>query len=245
MKNIMNISKNDISNDDEMFVGGNLDHYFKVGKSAIGIINQAVLQFMKASPPETILDIPCGHGRVTRWLRDSYPNAKISVSDLNFSGAIYCAEKFNCIPLKSNENFKLLNFGKFDLIWVGSLITHLNKELIIDFLDFCNRHINDNGLVIISSHGSFVSGYMRALLSVQPNIENIYGLNRNDVFSILDNFDKTGFGYAPYPNNKNYGISLLSQDMINSMLESIDLKILKYTEKVWDFHHDIFILSKI
>jgi hypothetical protein len=86
---------------------------------------------------------------------------------------------------------------------------------------------------------------MRALLSVQPNIENIYGLNRNDVFSILDNFDKTGFGYAPYPNNKNYGISLLSQDMINSMLESIDLKILKYTEKVWDFHHDIFILSKI
>src|SRR2546429_4341228 len=95
-------------------------HYFSVGLSAFESIN-AALKAAGTNSVTTILDMPCGHGRVARVLRAAFPTAEISVSDLDTDGVAFCAKQFDAQPLISGPDFSTLNFAKtFDLIWVGS-----------------------------------------------------------------------------------------------------------------------------
>jgi cyclopropane fatty-acyl-phospholipid synthase-like methyltransferase len=63
-----------------MLAAGGHEHYFAVGKSALNVI-QATLVLAGVNSPKTILDFGCGAGRVTRWLRAAFPDAKISACD--------------------------------------------------------------------------------------------------------------------------------------------------------------------
>lgn len=102
-----------------------LTGYLGVGKSALDAIRSVTGDL----DPQSILDLPCGHGRVARHLRSAYPKADLFVSDLDEIGADFCAKEFNAQKLVSVKNFVDLNFEKnFDLIWVGSLVTHLNSK---------------------------------------------------------------------------------------------------------------------
>ena len=56
-------------------------HYLSVGFSAMHIIVKALLTNLRR-PPQSVLDFPCGSGRVTRHLRAMFPEAKIGACDL-------------------------------------------------------------------------------------------------------------------------------------------------------------------
>ena len=56
-------------------------HYLSVGFSAVNIIVKALLTNLRR-PPRSVLDFPCGSGRVTRHLRAMFPEAKIGACDL-------------------------------------------------------------------------------------------------------------------------------------------------------------------
>src|SRR5688500_9262413 len=106
----------------ETMLDGPLERYLGVGESALASIRRVVGQKEIAS----ILDLPCGHGRVARHLRAAYPTARLFVSDLDEDGAKFCADAFSATKLPSKPNFDDIQFNRtFDLIWVGSLITHL------------------------------------------------------------------------------------------------------------------------
>jgi len=57
-------------------------HYFKVGLSAIRCIDEALAQ-ANLNKLQTILDLPCGSGRVMRFLRPRFPEAEITACDFN------------------------------------------------------------------------------------------------------------------------------------------------------------------
>jgi trans-aconitate methyltransferase len=60
---------------DEMFTG-DPEAYFSVGRSALGCINVSLMAAdLEPESVRTILDLPCGHGRVLRYLREAFPNA--------------------------------------------------------------------------------------------------------------------------------------------------------------------------
>ena len=44
--------------------------------------------------PRRILDMPCGHGRVTRVLRARFPDAAITVCDIDRDGAGFASDRF-------------------------------------------------------------------------------------------------------------------------------------------------------
>ena len=56
-------------------------HYFGVGADALRIIVTALIDGLR-EPPRTILDFPCGSGRVTRHLRAFFTEADIFACDL-------------------------------------------------------------------------------------------------------------------------------------------------------------------
>ena len=72
-----------------------------------------------------ILDLPCGHGRVMRWLRATFPKASLTACDIDGDGVSFCAETFGARPALSSTDPEDLVLGTFDLIWCGSLLTHL------------------------------------------------------------------------------------------------------------------------
>ena len=230
-----------VSSRDDMLPSAEHDaHYLAVGVSAAQIIHQA-LQLQGIVKLSSILDMPCGHGRVTRVLRATHPEADLFVCDLDRDGVAFCAQQFSATPLVSIPDFRKLDFGRqFDLIWVGSLITHLPESVTVDFIDFALRHLTPQGVAVVSSHGPFVVGRM------QRNILNGgegYGTENGAARVMLrDYFDK-GYGYADYPNNDNsvqhYGISLTAPEWLKAAVVSVGGKVLLYRDHAFDRHHDI------
>jgi hypothetical protein len=52
------------------------DYYFDVGESGLMCVRRAN-ELAFSSPVRRILDLPCGHGRVARYLRAFYPDASM------------------------------------------------------------------------------------------------------------------------------------------------------------------------
>jgi len=229
----------EIGQGDEMFAGDKA-HYFGVGESALRCIQAGMFSANKQSDTvHRILDLPCGHGRVMRFLKASFPQAQLTACDLNRGAVDFCAKTFGAQPVYSNTDVSRISVGgTFDLIWCGSLLTHLRPEGCSDFVRFFDSLLNPGGLAIFTLHGRWVE---RSLATGRYK----YGLRDEDVHNLLQQYYRTGFGYADYPGTTGYGISVSSPSFVQSELISLPLlKLVGYHEKGWDNHQDVVCLQK-
>ena len=67
-----------ISDRDDMFVAGQLDHYLWAGRLALELISEAMLLSRKTAF-RSLLDMPCGYGRVTRHLVKFFPDSHVGI----------------------------------------------------------------------------------------------------------------------------------------------------------------------
>ena len=150
------------------------DHYFTVGLSAIECLD-AALQRAKSTTVREILDLPCGYGRVLRFLVQRFPQARITACELMPDAVRFCAETFGAVPAQSSYNLDELSFTtKSDLIWCGSLITHLDANRTRALLRFFARKLAAEGLLVFSTHGEFVAAQV-------TDGADFYGLNRSGI----------------------------------------------------------------
>lgn len=219
-----------IAHDDEMLdFAHNQEQYFNVGQSALRCIRLAMLM-VDRTDFSRILDLPCGHGRVLRVLKPAFPHSEIIACDINESGVNFCHTQFKVHPLISNvEPERIPLDGLFDLIWVGSLFTHLDAPLIRRFLRVLTEHLSLDGLLIFSTHGNHVASLYRA---------------ENRFHSMLGSYDKTGFAYEDYPNKKGYGNTLSSPSWIVNEVKALkDLQFLYLWERGWVGYQDVIALT--
>jgi SAM-dependent methyltransferase len=224
-----------ISPNDGMMIG-DLSHYFSVGLSAILNIKRAVAcAASDAARPGRILDFPCGHGRVLRYLRAEFPHAEITACDLLEDGVDFCAARFGAIPVYSDPSPSRIGLpaASFDLIWVGSLFTHFDAPRWAIFLSFLRDLLRPGGVLVFSTHGR----RSREILSEQPAV---YNLDKSRRRKILKQVDATGFGYACYPTHRDYGISITMPAWVISLVTSVpELRLVGLNERTWDGHHDV------
>lgn len=216
----------------ETMMDGDLARYLDVGADA--------LRAIKAAPgqvgPLSILDLPCGHGRIARHLRDAHPDAELFVSDLDEPGADFCAAEFRATKLTSSSDFTEIDWGrKFDLIWVGSLITHVDAQATRDFFDFLARHLSPEGSAVVTSHGPFVAG--RLFLAGR----SLYGIDPQYEAAILADYFASGYGYHDYPLQEGYGISLASRRWISDAAGLAGLSVASHRDHAWDNHQDVVV----
>lgn len=227
-----NVSR-EISPRDAMFAG-NHDHYFGVGRSALRIIRLAMLAAGKpANDVRRILDLPSGHGRVLRNLRAAFPYAAITACELDRDGVDYCAKTFGAEPSYGAEALAAeTDIGRFDLIWCGSLLTHLDAPRWGWLLSLFEAQLAPQGLLLFTTHGRLVPRRIQAGWD--------YGLEVERLRQLMACYQETGFGYVDYPNQTDYGISLARPSWTLALLDRHPgLRRLLYLEHGWDDHQDV------
>ncbi len=232
-------------NDKEFGPHGTIDHYFSVGADALRLIVDALISNLRA-PPTTILDLPSGSGRVTRHLRSFFPDARIIACDLYDYHVKFCVEQLGTEGALSRENFDLLNFDrKFDLIFCGSLLTHLPADLFEAAMRMIARTLSDIGLAVVTLHGRH-SEHRQNIPQWKYIDTPLYHVARATI-------PETGFGYVDYnheikatfSNQSRYGITFSRPSWTLKVLErDFDNRILGYVERGWDEHQDVLVFGR-
>jgi SAM-dependent methyltransferase len=221
--------------DDQMWKAGRA-YYFAVGESGLRNVRRA-MALAGISHVQEILDLPCGHGRVARYLRAAFPKANLTVCDLNASGIAFCAAEFDALALMSNVDLCEVNFpAEYNLIWVGSLFTHVDYERTNRWLRHLCGALAPNGLLVATFHGRWAIEVLKKRL-------------RSELWNkVASQCEQTGFGYAPYPDSEsmgNYGLSMTKPSKIVEVVESISgIRLLSYMERGWGDNHDVLSIMK-
>lgn len=213
---------------------GNGAHYYRVGLSAIQCIDEALEQ-AKLTEVRTILDLPCGSGRVLRFLVQRFTEAEFTACEIQRGAVKFCVRTFGASPAYSSVNLDEVSLNKrFDLIWCGSLATHLNERAIVALFRLFSRHLAPGGLVIFTTHGDFVSRRI-------PRREFDYGLTEEQNDRIGTDYPETGYAFEDYPGEKDWGVSLTSPAWIRARVSELGgLRDVYFKERGWDNHQDVF-----
>jgi SAM-dependent methyltransferase len=216
---------------DKMYQGG-LEDYLSVTYSAIAQIGHAMTACGRTSF-ERILDLPCGHGRVMRGLRAAFPEAELVGCDIDRDGVDFCAATFGSTPVYSDAHPDAIPIeGQFDLIWVGSLLTHLGAERCLDFLGFFRAHLSEGGLLLFSSHGRNAA---KRWPTEDPRFRKI-----------LREADQDGFGYRDHSGASGYGTSAFTAAWVADVLGRwTDLMLIGYVERGLADHQDLVAVLKM
>ncbi|MBN2427405.1 MAG: methyltransferase domain-containing protein [Deltaproteobacteria bacterium] len=228
----------EIFDKDAMAVAGAYDQYFRVGNNALEIIEKSLELSGRRGDPKCIFDFPCGAGRVTRWLRARWPNASIYVSDLSKQEMDWCVGKFGCIEVEPHVDFESVVLSqKMDLVWCGSLLTHLSEERALQLLSCMSSWIKLGGVFVATTHGR---GRINQLYNGSAS-----GLKTEETDRVIADASKNGYGYGDYSNNK-YGFSVNKPSWLIDWVEKqADLKLILMSEGLWGGRQDVFAVSKV
>ena len=227
-----------VAPDDGMVAAEMPEQYFDLGRRALELIHFSSELCDKPHYP-AILDLPCGHGRVLRWLRAHYDYANITACDLDRSGVDFCAKQFRATPVYSLPDLREVEFKQqFDLIWVGSLVTHLSKDRWLATLDSLIKWTKECGVIIFTTQGRC---YTSLLAKGRRNVtENI------DKAALLEEFSRDGFAYQRYfeKEHGDYGVAVTSPEWLMRTLQRYpDVIVRAYLEEAWGMQ-DVVILYK-
>jgi len=208
------------------------DRYFIVGREALETVERFMI-LVGVDKPASILDLPCGHGRVLRFFRARFPDAAITACDLDTDAVDFCASTFGARPVYSTPDLSNVPLnGEFDVIWCGSLLTHIHADQWRPILRLFADHLRESGLLVLTTHGRFHAGRLRSG-------KTTLGLSQWGAKTVLFDYERSGFGFVSYPQQDGYGISLSSAPFVCSqVLATPLLRLAAYAERGWSDHQD-------
>jgi SAM-dependent methyltransferase len=216
------------------------DLYFAAGPWALRWIRLAMLATQRDAV-ESVLDLACGAGRVMRTLRAAFPDASITGCDIWEEGVQFCEQTFGARGVISKPNPGDTELDElYDVIWCGSMLTHLGEEPFLGTLKLFESHLTPNGVVVFTLHGRYtVDEQMR-------NNREGFTFNEEQMQRVLRDYDETGFGFYPsitrelnegdpsIPEESNLGNSVSSRAWVCKQLEQTPgLDLLLYVERGW------------
>jgi SAM-dependent methyltransferase len=219
-------------------------HYAMIGADALRLVVQALIDADK-DVPARILDFPCGSGRVTRHLSAFFPQATVGACDLYEDHINFCARQFGVQPFLSKENLDDLQIGTWDLIFCGSLLTHLPLDHFQAALRFMIRSLSDTGIAVVTIEG-------RHALHIQAHK---WKLIDDRLFAMAErDLHATGFGFVDYEQDfratsfgkpARYGVTLASAAwMMAELTRHEDIRVHGFAERAWDDHQDVVVFGK-
>jgi len=101
------------------------------------------------------LDFGCGCGRVILALQDRNLRLRIAGCDVDRRAIDWCRQNLPCAEVLASDPLPPSPFrqGAFDLVWAGSVFTHLDEERQDRWLDELRRILKPRGVLLASVHG--------------------------------------------------------------------------------------------
>jgi SAM-dependent methyltransferase len=213
--------------------------YFRLGREALALVQQATAR-AGSGRIRAILDLPCGYGRVARWLHSAYPDAQLTVCDIQAPAVAFCVEQLaatGVVATVDGRHWPSLP-GAYDIIWCGSLLTHLNRDQWVGHLWRFAERLAPRGVLVFTTHG------LRALEWLQSG-EKDYGLTPAEAAQLRRAALADGFGYVDYPGTPEYGISVAQPGWIAELVaRETDLHVLDLRTTGWDQHQDVVVCTR-
>jgi hypothetical protein len=150
-----------------------------------------------------------------------WPEAEVFASDVWPEAVRYCESEFGVQGLVSaNDAENVPALPPCDLIWVGSLFTHLDIPQWRNFLGLLESALAPSGVLILTIHGRHAAEVMR------PHDNNQ---------ELLEQFDQTGFGYVERPWGwPGYGGSLSTPEwVVRFIRDETGLSVIDVEERGW------------
>ncbi|WP_158543296.1 class I SAM-dependent methyltransferase [Dyella psychrodurans] len=216
--------------------------YYEIGESAVDNIALA-WQASSNDRISRVLDLPCGHGRVLRHLLRLFPDAHFDACDLDEEGVAFCANTFGARPLLSKADLTTMHFDtSYDLIWVGSLFTHISRDLARTWLSHLANYLSPRGMLVGTTHGRWCEHVYKVHPYISPEGWRV----------VLNGYKSSGYGYCDYHPEEShtylrgsYGISLAMPHATVADIEQIPgIRLLMYRERAWSDHQDVFAICK-
>ena len=178
-----------------------------------------------------ILDFASGYGRVSRFLAGYYGPERVCVSDIKADAVDYMVERMGVSGFHSVEDPALLDVeDRFEVIFVGSLFSHLNQDLCRKWLEKLVSLTEPEGLLVFSTHD--------ISLHKQGSDEGhvFWEQNEDGAFHFIDN---------QITATDKYGTSFTSEAFIEGQLHSIDpsLRYVRYP-KFFGGLQDVYVVTK-
>lgn len=225
---------------DEM-MSDHLGHYFGVGISGIWTI-ESVLRSRESllerhKPIRDVLDFGCGCGRIGRFLRAALPSAHIHATDLRDADVEWYIEAFS-----AERSPDPLPAEAYDLIWLGSVFTHLPKRTAKSLLKTLLGSLRADGVLAFSTQGRHA--YRNIARRDPSTIESMpwmtYYLPESRLVKLLNSYEATGYGYVNYPGQAGYGVSIVAASWYSDAVFALaDATQIYFQERALDGHQDV------
>lgn len=200
------------------------ERYLRSGRTALDCIRLGMLAAGRTGVGSA-LDLPSGHGRVLRWIKAEFPGARLGACDIDHDGVDFCAATFGAEAVYGHEDPADIEIAEpYELIWCGSLFTHLPPERWAGFLDLFERALVPGGLVVFTTHGRRIAERIR-----DPETGTGYLKEAAQRDVVLRDYERKGLGYSDYAFTdeyrealslpRSYGISLVRPAVVCRMLE--------------------------
>lgn len=208
-------------------------HYLTSAQSAL-----ANLQGSLAAAGRSFTDVSdCldfGCGRVTRHLVRGLSPSAVTACDVDRRAVAFCATEFGCKPLVLRQDPKRwLLPERYDLIWVGSVLTHLPEDQCNDLLDLLVLVLRRDGLLVFSSQS-------------ESCLDNLgwYGEHfRQRERAFREGLQRAGMHFVPYPGKPYYGITIHTEGHLRLVMAERyrdRLRLVRYAPRGWDDHQDVW-----
>jgi len=219
------------------------EYYVRAGVSALEVIGRTLRG--AAVPPTAIgsvLDYGCGYGRVLRHLPEFLPAAKLVACDLDPRAVDFCSRELGARGIVAPEKPSRLRLPSCDLIWGGSVWTHLPENEGQQLFSALSESLNPNGILVFSFHGAFA----------YDNLHSLFGAAYADgATQIQAEIASHGVSYRSYPDryltlHKGlYGTAWHSPEYFRCLArEGGELREVFSAAQGWDHFHDVIAFQR-
>jgi hypothetical protein len=170
-----------------------------------------------------------------RLLRVAFPDAEITAADLDRDAVDFCVATFGAVPVYSAPKPADIALPRrFDLVWCGSLLTHLSADRWPGFLELFRDHTNPRGITVFTTHGSTTADWMSCG-------QYLYALQPNQAEQVLADYREHGFGYSDYGAGSDYGVSVSAAGWVHAAIARVaGWRLVAHFPRAWDDHHDVW-----
>ena len=242
----------------DLMIGGTtpemLAVYVRIGTRAYAVIENALAMVGRGPADVTrALDFGCGYGRVLRTIVQNIPPSRVDVFDVDQQAVAFCAREFGVTGLTFARpwDWSSVPFGTYDLIWAGSVFTHLGEAFTRETLDLWRSLLRPGGVLVFTTHGEEAirraeSGFFDTRYQVAaPRVRADYEARG---FCFLP-YDAADFAILPYSFERRaeFGMTWMSEDYIAKLVGAVgggDLQLVRFVPKAWEGVQDAAIVQR-